>query len=559
MKRLYKKAGIIALTAIVSTGLFFSKPITASQPVIFSDIPADSWAADSIEFAFQNGLMGGMGVGIFGYGETITRAQFVTILNNMFDWDSEFLSATINFHDVMSDDWFFESVEQAARRGVIDYGDMFYPNQAILRQDMSVMLVRALGYSSLAEQIERNETIAFTDVDSYIGYIIIAHDIGMIGGVGEGLFAPNNTATREQAAAMIARVYERLNAPLQWVHGFYAFASFNQRHLISDMNAVSFGWSQMEWSAETGARLNTTSAGGNPWVIPGGYELIINYPRDNGATAHLNVFMDTAINLNELISSAVYRSQAVTAILHEATRIYEAAGRSPFDGVTINFEGLRGERAREDFNAFLTELSAQMQPLGLSLYVTVHPATIDGIYFDGYDLRTIGQLADRVILMVHDYHPRSLEGFIGTGWQRNAALTPIAEVYRSLRVITNPITGVEDRDKIAVAFSFPNIGWHVDENNLAISPLPVAVSTETVLTRMNQPDTHFGWSETHRNPYIIYTIETGERVFLWYEDSRSVYERLKLTRLFGINSASVWRMGIIPNADAWDVWGNFVR
>ena len=559
MKHILTRVSVIVLTLTICAGLIFSGPITASQNTIFSDIPEDSWAAESIEFAFKNGLMGGMGDGIFGYGQAVTRAQFVTILSNMFNWDFDFLSATINFRDVMSDDWFFDAVERAARQGVIDYGDMFYPNEPILRQDMAVMLVRALGYSSLAEQVERNETIAFADVDNYIGYIIIAHDIGMIGGVGEGLFAPNNTATREQAAAMISRVYERLNTGLQWVHGFYAFASFNQRHLINDMDAVSFGWSQMEWNAETGARLNTTAFGGNPWVIPAGYELVINYPRDNGATAHLNVFMDTTMNLNELISSSIYRNQAVNAILHEATRIYEAAGRSPFDGVTINFEGLRGERAKGDFNAFLTELSNALRPLELSLYVTVHPATIDGIYFDGYDLRTIGQLADKVILMVHDYHPRSLDGFIGTQWQRNAALTPIAEVYRSLKAITNPLTGVQDRSKIAVAFSFPNIGWHVDENNMVASPLPVSVSTETVLMRMNQPDTHFGWSDTHRNPYIIYTTEAGERVFLWYEDSRSVNERLMLARLFGINSASVWRMGIIPNASGWDVWENFVR
>jgi hypothetical protein len=301
---------------------------------------------------------------------------------------------------------------------------------------------------------------------------------------------------------------------LIWVHGFYAFASFGQRSLIHDMDSVSFGWSVMEWDAENGVNLNTSARGGNEWRIPEGYELIANYPRTNGARTNLNVFMDTSFGLSGLIACENSRSAAVTAIISELTRVYDGIGRSPFDGVTINFEGLRGERAKVDFTAFLTELSAYLRANELTLYVTVHPATIDGIYFDGYDYRAIGRLADRVILMTHDYHPRSMEGFVGTEWQRHAALTPINEIYRALKAITDSETGVEDRRKIAMAFSFQNIGWFVDENNRVVSPSPVTVSMETVLSRMAQHDTIFGWSDTYRNPYIIYTTENGERVFI---------------------------------------------
>jgi len=110
-----------------------------------------------------------------------------------------------------------------------------------------------------------------------------------------------------------------------------------------------------------------------------------------------------------------------------------------------------------------------------------------------------------------------------------------------------------------MAFSFQNIGWFVDENNKIVSPNPIAVSMETVLARRAQPDTFFGWSETYRNPYIIYTTENGERVFLWYENSESVAEKLQLARQFGVMGASVWRMGIIPNEPAWNVWERFTR
>jgi len=347
---------------------------------------------------------------------------------------------------------------------------------------------------------------------------------------------------------------------LAWVHGFYAFGSFAQRALIHDMDSVSFGWSVMQWDEQNGARLNTTAVGGNEWHIPSGYELIANYPRQHGARTHLNVFMDTLVGLNELLADEQARTQAIRAITNELERIYPGIGRSPFDGVTINFEGLRGAAAREQFSAFLIGLSAELRANDMTLYVTVHPTTIDGVYFGGYDFRLIGQLADRVILMTHDYHPRRIpEELLGTEWQRHAALAPIAEVRRSLESITHPLTGVEDPSKIAIAFSFQNVGWRVDENNRVISPTPVTVSMDTVITRMAQPDTIFGWSQTHQNPYIIYTTEAGERIFLWYQDSRSVDAKIRLANSFGIHGASVWRLGIVPNSAGWDVWGSFAR
>jgi len=347
---------------------------------------------------------------------------------------------------------------------------------------------------------------------------------------------------------------------LAWVHGFYAFGSFAQRALIHDMDSVSFGWSVMQWDVERGARLNTTAADNNEWHIPTGYELIANYPRQHGARTHLNVFMDTSIGLNELMECEASRNGAVVVIMQELYRSYPRIERSPFDGVTVNFEGLRGEAAQAQFNAFLTELSRYLRASNMSLYVTVHPTTIDGVYFDGYDFRLIGQLADRVILMTHDYHPRRIpEELLGTEWQRHAALAPIAEVRRSLESITHPLTGVEDRSKIAIAFSFQNVGWQVDENNRVISSAPVTVAMDTVTSRMAQPDTVFGWSQTHQSPYIIYTTEAGERIFLWYQDSRSVDAKIRLANSFGIHGASVWRLGIVPNSAGWNVWGSFAR
>lgn len=46
---------------------------------------------------------------------------------------------------------------------------------------------------------------------------------------------------------------------------------------------------------------------------------------------------------------------------------------------------------------------------------------------------------------------------------------------------------------------------------------------------------------------MYYTTEDGTEIFLWYEDARSVSDKLQLAKLFGIQGVSFWRIGTIPN------------
>ncbi|MDR1329402.1 MAG: S-layer homology domain-containing protein, partial [Oscillospiraceae bacterium] len=356
----------------------------------FSDVPADSWARDVIASARDYGLVDGIGGGLFGYGRTITRSEFVTLICRMFAW--ELVSPPQGtFADVAGGEWYYTYVETALARGVVDPAETFSPRTPILREEMAVMLVKSLGYGgAFAEQIERLGPPPFDDVTKDQDYISIAYDIGMINGVSASSFAPDNTATREEACAILVRVYEKYGKKTEWLHGFYASSSYGQYQLIADMDAVSFGWSAMEWDAQNGARLNTGADGGNQWRIPDGYEEVTEYAAQNGARTHLSVYMDASdVALNELLRSADARAEAVAAIVSEVARPYEEIGKSPYGGVTIDFEGLRGSEIRSAYTAFPTELSAELKSRNLSLYVTVQPVT-EGSHFDGYDYRAIG-------------------------------------------------------------------------------------------------------------------------------------------------------------------------
>lgn len=177
----------------------------------YSDVPRDHWAAQSVRRAGELGLFQGVGGGRFGLGEPITRAAFVTALVRLFGWEAERPQSPA-FSDVPAGAWYFSAVETAFAHDAFRLQQgRFRPEEPITREEMAVMLVRSLGYTSLAVTLGAEEC-PFTDVSVSPGYITLAYDLGIVGGTGNGRFDPGSSAAREQAAAVLVRVYDKLHA-----------------------------------------------------------------------------------------------------------------------------------------------------------------------------------------------------------------------------------------------------------------------------------------------------------------------------------------------------------
>ncbi len=203
------KKRFIALLLALTLCLGLSLPAHAASG--YSDVPAGHWSEESVTRATELGLFYGLGDGSFGLGQPVTRAAFVTALVRLFGWE-ETLPSKASFSDTTPDRWFYAAVETACANGALSgAGHAFRPTDNITREEMAAMLVRGLGYTSLAGAASSYSS-PFTDVTTNKGFISLAYDAGIIGGVGDGRFHPTGTATREQAAAMLVRVYDRLYA-----------------------------------------------------------------------------------------------------------------------------------------------------------------------------------------------------------------------------------------------------------------------------------------------------------------------------------------------------------
>ncbi len=555
---LFQLKRFAACVLAVALLLIVGSPL-APTALAYSD-DAGGWYSETIQKVSDYGLMSGYPDGSFGVGDDMTRAEFVTVLGRMFGWDSVTPEAP-TFSDCLANQWYYAAVETAAAHQVVETNGAFRPGEPITRGEMAAMLVRALGYGDLAPE-QASAPLPFPDVAGHplAGYVAMAYHFGMTNGVpgpdGQLFFLPNEAAPREQVAAMVVRVYERLLDKTSWLHGFYAFASYGQLDLGLEMDAVSLGWARMSYDGDKGFYLNTSRSNGNDWAIPESPNSALDKLDEAQVPYNLNVFADAAktVTLPDgsktsvlalLLSSPEAMAQATEAL---------AAGCGPYAGVTIDFEGLTSDAYRDAFSAFMTGLRAAL-PQGKTLYVCVPPDK----WYKAYDYRALGEVCDKVILMAHDYQfPSIPSGYVGTA-NTYSPVTPLNEIYTALQHLVDPETGVRDRSKAALQISFGTAGFHVDENGRLLETAIYHPGTATIAQRLGQSDSVRVWDEYSRNPCLNYTVG-GERYLLWYEDAQSVSEKLRLARMLGVDGVSVWRLGLIPmypEREQYDVWSVF--
>ena len=179
--------------------------------ITFADLPQAAWAEESILFLAQKGIVSGDGDGRFRPLDAVSREEFVKLLLGAVGIEPA--DTPSGFLDTEEGAW-YEPYLSAARAAGIVSGDekgAFGVGQAISRQDMAVMAYRALLAAGISPQTA--EDALFMD-DAYIsGYakeaVYALRGSGIINGMEDGRFAPQDGANRAQAAKVASGL-------LQW-------------------------------------------------------------------------------------------------------------------------------------------------------------------------------------------------------------------------------------------------------------------------------------------------------------------------------------------------------
>jgi hypothetical protein len=191
-----------AATATVEAAL------TAPTAPVFSDVSASYWGYDAISSLSSRGIVSGYPDGTFKPDASITRAEFATMLVKASGLNTSGTTGT--FTDVTAGAWYYGSVNAAASAGLVSgMGDnLFAPNALVTREQMAVMVAKALG--NKAPATNGTELNAFSDKSAVSSWAVSGMDeavkAGIVSGMTADTLAPMANATRAQAAAMIYKM-----------------------------------------------------------------------------------------------------------------------------------------------------------------------------------------------------------------------------------------------------------------------------------------------------------------------------------------------------------------
>ncbi len=175
----------------------------------FGDVARDDYFFDAAEWAAENGIMDGVGGGLFAPHSACTRAQIVTILYRM---EGSPAASANPFRDVVSGSYYENAVAWAAEHGIAaGYGGgLFGPNDRITREQLAAILYRYAQYKALDVSAgEDTNILSYNDAASIADYAYPALQwacgAGLLKG-SNGDLLPKATATRAQTVTILYRM-----------------------------------------------------------------------------------------------------------------------------------------------------------------------------------------------------------------------------------------------------------------------------------------------------------------------------------------------------------------
>ncbi|MDD9266990.1 bacterial Ig-like domain-containing protein [Paenibacillus sp. GCM10023248] len=167
------------------------------------------WAKTDVELLASKFVVKGVTAHTFAPDAPVTRAEFAALLVRALGLNE---SAPNGFTDVPADSWFAGAVGASAKAGLIEgFEDgSFRPGDRITREQMAVMLVRALAFAGVTAAPDLAQLASYTDSSSIQAWaraaVSSAVGAGLVNGVTNSTFAPGAAATRSEAAVMLVRL-----------------------------------------------------------------------------------------------------------------------------------------------------------------------------------------------------------------------------------------------------------------------------------------------------------------------------------------------------------------
>lgn len=190
---------------------------TKVNAATFIDVPSSAWYKDEVDYVAKHGIMNGTGSGKFSPDKPVTRAMLVTII-----WRLEkgpIVTNKASFNDVNQDAYYAKAVNWAVREKIVNgvTQTRFAPNDSITREQAAAIIGRYLRkYFSNSN----TNVTKFRDDSKIIEYaksdVYFLRALGIMQGDKNNYFNPKNGLKRSELAYLAYNIAEMLNKKLNY-------------------------------------------------------------------------------------------------------------------------------------------------------------------------------------------------------------------------------------------------------------------------------------------------------------------------------------------------------
>lgn len=227
---------------------------------------------------------------------------------------------------------------------------------------------------------------------------------------------------------------------------------------------------------------------------------------------------------NTLSTALLENPDAQSNFIEQVVRVVQEKG---YEGVDIDFEFVPAEEA-EVYIQLVTELRIAVNALGYEVIVALAPktsATQRGILYEGHQYQGLGSAADRVLLMTYEW---------GYTYGPPMAVAPINKVEEVVRYALTEIPP----EKIYLGIPAYGYNWILPyQQGRAARSLGPQEAIQLAIAKQAQIE----YDYTAQAPYFYYW-QGGEQHVVWFEDARSVREKLALAEAYDLYGVAYWNL-----------------
>ncbi|KGM97531.1 spore gernimation protein [Clostridium novyi A str. 4552] len=254
-------------------------------------------------------------------------------------------------------------------------------------------------------------------------------------------------------------------------------------------------------------------------------ENLIKEARNSGVAPLMVITnIDKGTNFSSDILHSIFNNEEIQQKL--INNIVSKLQSKNYYGVNVDFEYVYPED-REKYNSFLAELTKTLNNNGYIVNTAVAPkfrANQPGVLYESHDYPFHGKTVNHVIIMTYEW---------GYSYGPPMAVAPINEVSK---VLSYAVTEIPSKK---ILMSIPNYGYDWTLPYVKGSAAKTISNTEAIDLAVRTGAT-IQYDENSASPFFNYYDSLGRGHVVWFEDARSINEKLMLINRYNLGGVSYW-------------------